>query len=125
MERVLLDKKLKNLESNMNNHEEQNDCRTQSEEIYKIKANGIKIRSKCEFYKQKYWKFFLDLQKRHATQGQVRAVIYNDKEKIMKQKLIIIFNIFSIICIKRHYLFLVIILIQSHFQNLQKKKVKY
>ena len=38
----------------MNNHEEQNDCRTQSEEIYKIKANGIKIRSKCEFYKQKY-----------------------------------------------------------------------
>ena len=38
-ERVLLEKKLKNLESNMNNHEEYNDCKTQLEQIYKIKAN--------------------------------------------------------------------------------------
>ena len=50
LERVLL-KKLKNLESNMNNHEGYNDCKTQLEEIYKIKTNGIKIRSKCEWYK--------------------------------------------------------------------------
>ena len=38
-ERVLLEKKLKNLESNMNNHEEYNDCKTQLEQIYNIKAN--------------------------------------------------------------------------------------
>ena len=36
LERVLLEKKLKNLESNMNNHEEYNDGKTQLEQIYKI-----------------------------------------------------------------------------------------
>ena len=44
----MLEKKLKNLESNMNNHEEYNNCKIQLEQIYKIKANGIKITSKCE-----------------------------------------------------------------------------
>ena len=61
-ERVLLEKKLKNLESNMNNHEEYNECKTHLEQIYKIKANGIKIRSKCEWYDEhgeKSSKFFL------------------------------------------------------------------
>ena len=48
LERVLLEKKLKNLESNMNNHEEYSDHKIQLEQIYKIKANGIKFRSKCE-----------------------------------------------------------------------------
>ena len=47
LERVLLRKKLKNMESNMNNHEKYNECKTQLEQIYKIKANGMKIRSKC------------------------------------------------------------------------------
>ena len=70
---VLLEKKLKNLESNMNNHEEYNDCKTKFEQIYKIKANGIKIRSKCEWYEhgEKSSKFFLNLEKSHAIQGQV------------------------------------------------------
>ena len=49
-EKVLLEKKLKNLESNMNNHEDYNNCKTYLEQIYKIKAKGIKIRSKCEWY---------------------------------------------------------------------------
>ena len=48
LEGVLLKKLLRNLESNMNNHEEYNDCKTQLKQIYKRKANGIKIRSKCE-----------------------------------------------------------------------------
>ena len=43
LERVLLDKILKNLESNMNNHEEYNDFKTQLEQIYKIKANGTSM----------------------------------------------------------------------------------
>ena len=66
----------------MNNHEEYNDCKTQLEQIYKIKANGIKIRSKCEWYEhgEKSSKFFLNLEKSRAIQGQVRTVIYNDKE---------------------------------------------
>ena len=50
LERVLIEKKLRNLESNLNNHEEYNDCKTQLEQMYKIKVNGIKIRSKCEWY---------------------------------------------------------------------------
>ena len=78
----------------MNNHEEYNDCKTQLEQIYKIKANGTKIRSKCEWYMhgEKSSKFFVNLEKSRAIQGQVLTVIYNDKEKkMMKQKLIIIF----------------------------------
>ena len=35
----------------MNNHEKYNDCKTQLEQIYKIKANEMKIRSKYEEYK--------------------------------------------------------------------------
>ena len=46
----------------MSNHEEYNECKTQLEQIYKIKANGIKIRSKCEWYE-------------HGDK-----FIYNDKE---------------------------------------------
>ena len=42
LERVLLEKKIKNLESNMNNHEEYNNFKAQLEQIYKIKAHGIK-----------------------------------------------------------------------------------
>ena len=66
----------------MNNYKEYNDCKTHLEQICKIKANGIKIRSKCEWYErgQKSSKFFLNQEKSRAIQGQVRTVIYNDKE---------------------------------------------
>ena len=66
----------------MNNHEEYNDCKIYLEEIYKIRANGIKIRSKCKWYEhgEKWSKFFLNLEKSRAIQGQVRTVVYNDKE---------------------------------------------
>ena len=46
LERVLLEKNLKNLESNMHNHEEYSYCKIQLEQIYKIKANGKKIKCK-------------------------------------------------------------------------------
>ena len=46
LERVLLEKKIKNLESNMNNHEEYNNCKAQLEQIYKIKAHEIKKNKK-------------------------------------------------------------------------------
>ena len=38
------------MESNINNHEEYNNCKTQLEQIYKIKVNGMKIWSQCEWY---------------------------------------------------------------------------
>ena len=66
----------------MNNHEEYNEFKTQLKQIYKIKANRIKIRSKCECYKhvEKSSKFFLNLVKSRDIQGGIRTVIYNDKE---------------------------------------------
>ena len=47
----------------MNNHDEYNDCKSQLEQICKIKANRIKIRSKCEWYGhgEKSSIFFLNL----------------------------------------------------------------
>ena len=50
----------------MNNHEEYNDCKSQLEQIHKIKANRIKVRSKCEWYDygEKSSKFFLNLEKK-------------------------------------------------------------
>ena len=55
----------------MKNHEEHNECKTQLEQIYKIKVNGIKIRSKCDWYEhgEKSSKFFLSLKKSRAIQG--------------------------------------------------------
>ena len=57
----------------MNNHEEYNNCKTHLEQIDKIMANGIKIRSKFEWYEQeeKSSKLFLNLEKSHAIQGQI------------------------------------------------------
>ena len=48
----------------MNNHEKYNDCKTQLEQMGKIKANGIKIRSKYEWYEhgEQSSKFFLNLE---------------------------------------------------------------
>ena len=65
-ERVLLEKKLKHSESNMDNHEEYTDCKTLLEQSYKIKPNRIKIRSKCECYehREKSSKLFLNLEKK-------------------------------------------------------------
>ena len=61
----------------MNDHEEYNGCKTQLGQIYKIKANRIKIESKWEWYEhgEKSSKFFLKLEKSRAIQGQVRTVI--------------------------------------------------
>ena len=52
----------------MKNHEEHNDCKTQLEQIYEKKTNGINIRSKCEWYQhgEKSSKFFLNLEKNRA-----------------------------------------------------------
>ena len=57
----------------MNNPVEYNDCKTQLEQICKIKANGIEIRSKCEWYEhgEKSLKFFLKLEQSHSIQSPV------------------------------------------------------
>ena len=50
--------------------------------MYTKKANGIRIRSKCNWYEngEKSTKFFLNLEKYRATQGYLRTIISNKKE---------------------------------------------
>ena len=45
-------------------------------------AEGILIRSRCQWYveEQKSFKFFLNLEKCNGTQSQIRKIIVNDQE---------------------------------------------
>ena len=52
-QRINLELKLKNPENNLNSEEKRklyNDCKNDLETIYDFIADGIKIRSKCEWY---------------------------------------------------------------------------
>ena len=52
------------------------------EYIYQIQFDGIKARSKCMWYEfgEKSSKFFLNLEKNQAIQGQVQTILSNGKE---------------------------------------------
>ena len=81
----LLQVKRKVLEQNLSNDEakeQYNAYRGKINEIYDEISNGIKIRSKCEWYKfcGKPNIFFLTLEKRRATQDIVRKVLSNEQE---------------------------------------------
>ena len=69
----ILEKKLKQLEVNANFNFDDHylECKNNLEQIYQEKANGIKIRSKCNWYEfgGKSSKFFLNLEKEHALQN--------------------------------------------------------
>ena len=71
----ILGKKLKELEVNVNFKFDDHylECKNNLEQIYQEKANGIKIRSKYDWYEfgEKSSKFFLNLEKQHALQNQV------------------------------------------------------
>ena len=63
-------KKLKELESNLNsgaNFNEYTKCKKDLEIIYQGIAEGVKIRSKCQWYEEgeKSTKFFLNLEKKN------------------------------------------------------------
>ena len=84
-ERSNLEKTLKDLEAkndNFENNEYYIACKNKLDSIYEEKANGIKIRSKCNWYEQgeKSSKFFLNLEKKHAVQGQIRSLLVDEKE---------------------------------------------
>ena len=53
------------------------------ESIYDHIAEGIRIRSKCDWYEhgEKSTKFFLDLEKKPGNQNQIRKLIIDEKEK--------------------------------------------
>ena len=57
-------------------------CKNQLEEIYNDIAEGIKVRSKCQWYEEgeKSTKLFLNLEKTKATQDTVKKLEINNKE---------------------------------------------
>ena len=57
--------------------------------MYDEKSNGVKIRSKCEWYEfgEKSSKFFLNLEKQHALLNQVRTLLCGEKEVTDKHKI--------------------------------------
>ena len=80
-----LEVKLKKVEQNLGNDEakeQYNAYRGEINEIYYEISNGIKVRSKCDWYEfgEKSNKFFLTLEKRQATQNIVRKVLSNEHE---------------------------------------------
>ena len=50
--------------------------------IYSKKGNGIRIKSKCDWYEngEKSTKFFLNLKKSRSSQGVVRSILKNKIE---------------------------------------------
>ena len=80
--------KLTELEQNLSNDEEKEQYNAYRGEInildfiYNEISNGIKIRSKCDWYEfgEKSNKFFLTIEKRRATQNTVRNVLSNEQE---------------------------------------------
>ena len=80
-----LEKKLKNLEKNPTNfrtNEYYLECKQKPQNTYNKKVNGIRIRSKCNWYEngEKLANFFLNLKKYRTTQGCLRMFIVNKKE---------------------------------------------
>ena len=73
------------LESNLNcdiNSVEYINYKNQLEEIYDDIAEGIKVRSKCQWYEEgeKSTRFFLNIEKTKATEGTVKKLDINNKE---------------------------------------------
>ena len=83
-----LEKKLKELESNLNseaNFNEYTKCKNDLQRIYERIAEGVKIRSKCQWYQEgeKSTKFFLNLEKKTkklSVKALVRKLEANGKE---------------------------------------------
>ena len=84
-QREELETTLKLLEKNLSTEESQClyvKCKQDLEEIYDDIAEGIWIRSRCQWYKEgeKSSKFFLNREKSNGTQSQTRKIIVNDQE---------------------------------------------
>ena len=65
---------LKNLIKSDENIEEYHKCKADLDETYENIAEGVKITSKCQWYKEnaKSTKHFLNLEKRHAEKPATR-----------------------------------------------------
>ena len=90
-EKMFLENKLKKLENNTNYIEnlEYIDCRNKLDKIYEQKINGIRIRSKCDWYEhgEKSSKFFLNLEKTRSTQSTIRNITKDKKNLTCHKKI--------------------------------------
>ena len=79
-----LESNLKFFETHQNydSSDEYISCKNKLDLIYEEKAKGIKIRSRCDWYEygEKSTKFFLNLEKYHATQSHIRSILIDSKE---------------------------------------------
>ena len=83
-EREILERELNDSEKSGSSYFDNEDylaCKTKLDKIYDKKAEGLRIRSKCDWYEkgEKSTKFFLNLEKRHAIQNQVKSLVVNDE----------------------------------------------
>ena len=83
--KLLLEAKLIILENDLNNStclQEYNECKKELDEIYENIAEGIRVRSRCQWYEEgeKSTAFFLNLEKSHGKQGKIRKIIVDDHE---------------------------------------------
>ena len=76
--------KLKTLETRPNfvDNPEYNETNKKLDKIYQEKTNGVRIRSKCNWYEhgEKSSNFFLNLEKSRAVQNQIRNVLIDNIE---------------------------------------------
>ena len=65
------------------------DCRNKLNKIYKQKINGIKIRSKSDWYEygEKSSIFFLNLEKTRSTQSTIRDITKDKKNLTCHQRI--------------------------------------
>ena len=74
-------KKLENKLESSNNLRKHESLKNDLESIYDHIAEGIRIRSKCDWYWQgeKSTKLFLNLEKQQGNQNRIRKLILNEK----------------------------------------------
>ena len=83
--KTLLENELKELEGNLStedNIQSDNIYKKELDSIYDHIAEGIRIRSKCDWYVhgEKSIKFFLNLEKKRGNQNQISKLIIDERE---------------------------------------------
>ena len=84
-QQALLESELEKLENNLESTEnlrKYESLKSDLELIYDHIAEGVRLRSKCDWYEQgeKSIKFFINLEKQRGNQNRIRKLIVNKKE---------------------------------------------
>ena len=83
-----LEIELKHIGTDLKNYQtspEYLDCKSKLDEIYSKKADGVRIRSKCDWYKSSGKSFFLNLEKTRASQDLICIHLLKMTRKLTTQ----------------------------------------